>query len=172
MRLSTLILAVAATSVGAFAPVKSSRSATHLFGQTKSPPEIPAPESISYGEESRKYRRTVYSHDDWVKFRSPDRFIRNINSIFSSGVYKNVGREVAATTAVATFVVFWNTLTGGYTDFAGVTHDAILKAPFVVPITLPLTPFTLSSSSLGLLLGKSLFRVHSVVPLDHLLTLF
>lgn len=43
---------------------------------------------IPYGEESRKYRRTVYSHEDWVKHRSPDRFIKNILSTTKSGIYK------------------------------------------------------------------------------------
>lgn len=43
---------------------------------------------IPYGEESRKFRRTVYSHDDWVKHRSPDRFIKNILSTTKSGIYK------------------------------------------------------------------------------------
>jgi ion channel-forming bestrophin family protein len=43
---------------------------------------------IPYGEESRKYRRTVYSHDDWVKHRSPDRFWKNLRTTTNSGIYK------------------------------------------------------------------------------------
>ena len=43
---------------------------------------------IPYGEESRKYRRTVYTHEDWVKHRSPDRFFKNIMSTTKSGIYK------------------------------------------------------------------------------------
>jgi hypothetical protein len=43
---------------------------------------------IPYGEESRKYRRTVYSHEEWVKHRSPDRFFKNIMSTTKSGIYK------------------------------------------------------------------------------------
>lgn len=43
---------------------------------------------IPYGETSRQYRRTVYTHDDWVKHRSPDRFLRNLASIPASGIYK------------------------------------------------------------------------------------
>jgi hypothetical protein len=45
-------------------------------------------EGIPYGEESRKYRRTVYSHDDWIKHRSPDRFLKNLLSTSKSGIYK------------------------------------------------------------------------------------
>ena len=41
---------------------------------------------ISYGEDSRKYRRTVYSHDDWKLHRSQDRFVYYLAAIFKSGV--------------------------------------------------------------------------------------
>lgn len=41
---------------------------------------------ISFGEDSRKYRRTVYSHDDWKKHRSQDRFVYYLAAIFKSGV--------------------------------------------------------------------------------------
>jgi hypothetical protein len=43
---------------------------------------------IPYGEESRQFRRTVYSHDDWVKHRSPDRFWNNLKTTTKSGIYK------------------------------------------------------------------------------------
>lgn len=52
------------------------------------PPKLEKPKNIKYGEESRKFRRTVYTHEDWERHRSPDRFIRNLNSIMASGVYK------------------------------------------------------------------------------------
>ena len=96
----------------------------------------------------------MYTHDDWVKHRSPDRFIKNIMTTTKSGIYKNVGSEVAAVTAVATFAFLWNMVTGGYTDFAGVSHDPIISSSFLPTLTLPLTGFTLSSPFLGLLLGK------------------
>lgn len=107
---------------------------------------------ISYGEESRKYRRTVYTHDDWVKHRSPDRFIRNFKSLTSSGIYKNIGNEVFVVTGVSAFVVLWNAIAGDYTGLGGGIHDGILKDTLWPVLTLPLTPFTLSSGSLGLLL--------------------
>jgi putative membrane protein len=102
-----------------------SRVATKLFDTTKSPPVIPAPKEISYGEESRKYRRTVYTHDDWVKHRSSDRFVRNILTTTTSGIYKNIGREVLATTSIAVFIFFWNMGTGGYTDFSEFALDPL-----------------------------------------------
>lgn len=109
---------------------------------------------ISYGEGSRKYRRTVYSHDDWKKHRSQDRFIYYLSAIFKSGVYKNLAREVIATTAIASFVWGWNILTGEYQDLAGATHAGLLASTGLQVIGLPLAPFTLASPSLGLLLGK------------------
>lgn len=154
MRFASVLLPALAPLVVAFAPQSKPFAESRLLLQTKLAPEIPAPKDISYGEESRKYRRTVYSHDDWVKFRSPDRFLRNLYSLFASGVYKNLGREVTATTAVAIAVVAWNALTGGYKDFSGVAHEAMIQNAFLPMLTLPLTPFTLVSPSLGLLLGK------------------
>jgi hypothetical protein len=147
----------------AFAPVrfpssslglKSIRQTTAINGNTKFAPSLPPIKDISYGEESRKYRRTVYSHDDWRKHRNPDRFLYYIVSLLSSGVYKNVGREVAFTTIIAAFVCLWNGLVNGFTDLDGVKHAAILTSNLLPLLSLPLAPFTLSSPSLGLLLGK------------------
>lgn len=74
-------------------------------------------------------------------------------------MYKNLGREVAFTTAVATFVCLYNGLVGGFTDLAGVDHEALIQATFLPKIGLPLSPFTLASPSLGLLLGTFLFAL-------------
>jgi hypothetical protein len=110
------------------------------------------PTEIPYGEESRKYRRTVYSHDDWVKHRSPDRFWKNLKTTTSSGIYKNVAREVIAVTSISVLCMLWNMLTAGYTDLAGIDHPPVLSSQYTPPLTLPMNPFTLSSSFLGLLL--------------------
>ena len=107
-----------------------------------------------YSEKSRKFRRTVYSHEDWVRHRSPDRFFRNFSSIISSGIYKNVFNEVAATSAVATFVVAWGCIFGDYQDLMSVQHEGPLKDSIIPVLDLPLAPFTLTSPFLGLLLGK------------------
>ena len=129
--------------------------ATELyFDNTKLAPSLPKIRDISYGEEARPYRRTVFSHDDWVRYRSPDRFIYYLVSLTASGVYKNIGREVGATTAIATLLILYNCLVGGYADFEGIKHDAIISSQWLPMLGLPLAPFTLSSPSLGLLLGE------------------
>lgn len=117
-------------------------------------PSSPRPiKDISYGEASRQYRRTVYSHDDWRVHRNPDRFLYYLASFASSGVYKNIGREVLATTTVAVLVCLYNALVGGYVDFSGTEHAAVITDALFTKAGLPLTPFTLCTSSLGLLLG-------------------
>jgi hypothetical protein len=155
---AVLLIAALASQIGgagAFVGVSphKGRTSTELYGNTQAPPSIPMPKDISYGEESRRYRRTVYSHDDWVKHRSPDRFLRNIVSTVTSGIYKNIQNEVAFITSIAAFVVLWNAMAGGYTDFEGVKQAGLLEGPNAPTLTLPMGPFTLSSASLGLLLG-------------------
>ena len=95
--------------------------------------------------------------DQWVKHRSPDRFVNNLSTLFNSGIYKNVGKEVFATTSVAVFVFAWNMLVGGYQDLAGVTHDPIIQGEWAKVVGLPLQAFTTVSPSLGLLLGKNVY---------------
>lgn len=166
MRLSTILLLALAPAANAFAPAAQparignaaavTPSTTTSTALAMGPPSLDVMKEETYGEGSRKYRRTVYTHEEWVKHRSSDRFLRNLGSIFNSGVYKSLSKEVLATTAIASFIVFWNALTGGYTDLDGVSHDAIISA--LPMLTLPLTPFTLLSPSLGLLL---VFRTNS-----------
>jgi len=142
-----LIITLYLASAGAFVTKSTTRRwSTNLRQSTESYSET------SYGEESRKYRRTVYTHDDWVNHRSPDRFLRNIQTTFNSGIYKNVGREVTAVVVVAILVMLWNMATAGYTDFEGVDHEAIWKSVFTPSLSVPMQAFTLPSSFLGLLL--------------------
>jgi hypothetical protein len=94
--------------------------------------------NIPSGEEQRKFRRTIYTHDDWKKHRSQDRFLYYLAAIFKSGVYKNLANEVMITTGVAVFVCACN---------------AILPNLGLPNLGLPLSAFTLTSPSLGLLLG-------------------
>ena len=115
---------------------------------------------LESGEASRKYRRTVYTHKDWVKHRSTDRFIYYLLAIFKSGVYQNIGREVAATTSIAVFVFLYNLLVSGYVDLEGVQHAAVIGGN-LPKLGLPLAPFTLASPSLGLLLGMLFVCQHS-----------
>jgi hypothetical protein len=106
------------------------------------------------GEEQRKFRRTVYTHDDWRKHRSQDRFVYYLAAIFKSGVYKNLGREVGLVTLVAVFVCVYNGLVGGYSDFSGVEYAGLNTIiPALPKVGIPINAFTLTSPSLGLLLG-------------------
>lgn len=118
------------------------------------PIDSSAPLTDLYGEGSRKYRRTVYTHNEWVKHRSSDRFVNNISTLLNSGIYKNIGQQVLATTTVAVFVWCWNMLVGGFEDFSGVMHDPLIKSNLATAVGLPLTIFTTLSPSLGLLLGE------------------
>lgn len=147
-------LLLAATNVHAFvAPAQTATTAATVAAITTEPAASSTQlYGLPYGESSRQYRRTTFDHDAWKKHRSPDRFTRNLASTFKSGVYKNIGREVFATTAIATFVFTYNILAGGYTDFAGVEHEAVLQGGAIMRLGLPLSTFTLASGSLGLLL--------------------
>jgi Bestrophin, RFP-TM, chloride channel len=147
--------AVTATDAAAAATRYHVASTTQLYGNTQMPAQADDPITSVFGEESRRYRRTVFTHDDWVRHRSPDRFWRNVQTFFSSGIYKNIGFEVAVVTAIATFVVIYNALIGGHVDFNGVQHEAVIQHAMLPKLGLPLTPFTLSSPSLGLLLGET-----------------
>jgi len=89
----------------------------------------------NYGEESRAYRRTIYTHEDWKRHRDPSRFFKRARTMFRSGIYWNIRLPVRFVTCVSLFVVVWN---------------AFLFQNF--QLSLPLQPFTLSSASLGLLL--------------------
>lgn len=129
---------------------------TQLHGNTKQPPALfPPIQDISYGEESRQYRRTVFSHDDWRRHRSQNRFVKNLRSLTASGIYKNLARELFVVTGIATFLCVYNGLVGGgYMDFAGVQHAALISSPWLPVLGLPQAPFSLLSSSLSLLLGR------------------
>ena len=155
-RLAALFLLAQSPSTNAFAPSSLINVAKVIPSNTAlemGPPKADVALAETYGEGSRKYRRTVYTHAEWVKHRSSDRFFGNLSTMVSSGVYKSLAKEVLATTAVATFVVLWNAIAGGYNDLQGVQHAAIVDA--LPMLMLPLTPFTLLSPSLGLLLGMS-----------------
>ena len=152
------ILAAVAAPGNAFvshSPLTAAKPVTKTSSLNMGPPTDPAaPYTEQFGEGSRKYRRTVYTHDQWVKHRSNDRFFNNLGTLFSSGIYKQVAKEVVTTVSVATFVCGWNALVGGYQGFDGAMHDPVIQASWAQVVGLPLTPFTILTPSLGLLLGK------------------
>ena len=103
-----------------------------------------------YQEATRPYRRTVFVHDDWKAHRSPERFQKSIKSLPTSGILRARYQEVAGTAAIATATVLWNILASGYTDFDGVKEAALIE--HLPTAAIPISLFTLTSPSLGLLL--------------------
>merc|ERR1719223_833217 len=99
---AALALLAALGGADAFAAVRPATAAAATASRSAlrmGPPTDPsAPVTETFGEGSRKYRRTVYTHAEWVKHRSPDRFWNNLGTLFNSGIYKQVWAEVALTT--------------------------------------------------------------------------
>jgi putative membrane protein len=86
----------------------------------------------AYRETSRLYRRTVFSDDDWVKYRSSGRLFKNLSTLFISGVIRGIWIEVVMVALVSTCVYLLNLSN--------------------IPVVLPTIIFQLTSPALGLLL--------------------
>lgn len=153
--LAALLALTAAGTCSAFLPTPKTSVASR-YRRQKVVRQIVDPEKSAwtYGEESRKYRRTAYTWDDWVKHRSTDRFFENLVNIPYSGLVRSILKEMAAIATISTIVILWNTLlVDGWTDLQGIEHAALAANAEEMPrLLIPLTPFTLSTSSLGLLL--------------------
>jgi len=107
----------------------------------------------SYGEQSRLFRRTVFTPEDWIKHRSQLRFFQNLLTLFKSGIFSDVLNQVLFIGGIATFIEIWNCLAvAGYVDFQGIQHESLLHLPDYMLMTLPAQGFTWSVSALGLLL--------------------
>ena len=90
---------------------------------------------VPFGESSRQYVRTVYSHSDWIRHRSESRVFRNLQEgLLRPRAWRQLRREVGSVVAVAVFVILWNYIRW---DFQ---------------LGLPVTPFMMASPALGLLL--------------------
>ena len=113
----------------------------------------PAVEGLGYAEDSRKFRRTVYMHDEWVRHRSSDRFFTQMKNLGKSGVGKNLATELGFSTGTASFVVLMNMLLIKYQDLSGASHPGPL-ADFWPggAFSLPAMPFTIAMPALSLLL--------------------
>lgn len=98
---------------------------------------------VVYGESSRKYRRTIFTYSDWVGHRANTGILRTLRGIFMSGIIRQLLRNAAVATLSAVVVVLWNA--------AAVQLPG--RAAAVLPrLSLPMAPFTMSSSALSLLL--------------------
>lgn len=145
-----MLLACRQASVSGFTPqrpapvaVPPTLCATALFAEKQLRPGSLAAATaeqgkVPYGESSRKYRRTIYKHEDWVKHRSSDRLKDNLKGIFVSGVVRQLQSEVLLIMSVAASVVLWNNDLSPYLNMGQVSLSPL--------------PFTLSSPALGLLL--------------------
>ena len=119
-------------------------------------------------EESRKYRRTVYTFEDWPKHRSPDRFWTSLRTFFVSRINRGLLKNVFIFMCISTFVVAWNCLAAGYKDLSGFSHPAVV--PWLPVLSIPMTAFSLTSTSVGLLLGE-FFLVEALILLFLFLSL-
>eukprot|EP00554_Chaetoceros_debilis_P002044 CAMPEP_0194082458 /NCGR_PEP_ID=MMETSP0149-20130528/7965_1 /TAXON_ID=122233 /ORGANISM="Chaetoceros debilis, Strain MM31A-1" /LENGTH=906 /DNA_ID=CAMNT_0038764617 /DNA_START=32 /DNA_END=2752 /DNA_ORIENTATION=- len=158
----SVVLSREALTSTAFTPQSTLRASSISPSSTTYPTYL---ESINVpdlngAELARPSRRTVYSHEDWKRHRSPERFYRNLSTITDSAVASNVAKEVLTTTSFATFLVFWNIIFGQYEDLEYISHTGPLKD--VLPtLSLPLSVFTLASPSLGLLLAYRVNKAYS-----------
>lgn len=109
-------------------------------------------EKVYYGEESRKYRRDVFGHEDWLRHRRSDRFLYNLSTIPLSGLWRQIREELLAVSVISTVIVVWNALfCYGYYDFDGVFYNPVTYGGLPV-LQLPIMPFTLLTPVLSLLL--------------------
>ena len=160
LRLDCILALALMTGAKAFAPVSRTVPRTAITTSSlnlqsleqKTPDEIETARLLdTYGEKARAYRRNVFSAADWIRSRRSDRFINNILTTFQSGLIRQLSTELTFITLVSAFIVAYNVLlVDGFTDLSGVKHDALLD--FLPALQLPITPFSLSSGALGLLL--------------------
>ena len=131
---------------------EAAERAGSLAAATKSLGKVP------YGEASRKYRRTVFAHTDWVEHRSSSsRILVNLQSMFFSGVVRQLRPQVGVVTTVAGLVMLWNVGIVGnaitHPEWSTLFYNYLhFDLPTLHVIALPTVPFTLSSPALGLLL--------------------
>ena len=106
-----------------------------------------------YKETSRLYRRTVFTEQDWIRFRSSGRLFDNLATMFTSGVIRGLWFEIGSVTCVSTLVYLINAAI-----LSGALEPAVPAADTSL-LALPSLPFQLSSPALGLLL---VFRTNTV----------
>lgn len=92
-------------------------------------------------EDSRKLRRTVFSSSDWKKHRSSARYFRELTNLPRSGVIRGLIRQALLVSLFSSFIVGYNLL----------VELKFFRHPMPL-LSFPALPFTLTSSSLGLLL--------------------
>ena len=84
------VIVVPSSSNAFVSPMHSDFSSSLFMGP---PSDLVSAPDTDFGEGSRKNRRTVYTHDQWVKHRSSDRFINNLKTLPNSDIYKQIGHD-------------------------------------------------------------------------------
>jgi ion channel-forming bestrophin family protein len=92
-------------------------------------------------EEQRRLRRTVFSSADWRKHRSSNRYFRELINMPRSGVFRSLFRQALFVSLCSSIMVVYNVLVE--------LHVFRRSLPL---LSFPSLPFTLTASSLGLLL--------------------
>jgi len=118
-----------------------------------------AAETDTWREGNRRYSRTVFGPNDWKRYRRSTRLIDNLLTTFESSIIRALWFDISMVVSVATLLLVYN---HGLDD--GIVKAWALQQEAFNPETvegffataphakLPLAPFTLSSSALGLLL--------------------
>eukprot|EP01025_Chloroclados_australasicus_P059768 TRINITY_DN7577_c0_g2_i4.p1 TRINITY_DN7577_c0_g2~~TRINITY_DN7577_c0_g2_i4.p1 ORF type:complete len:237 (-),score=16.68 TRINITY_DN7577_c0_g2_i4:63-773(-) len=104
--------------------------------------EIFHPDFDPMKENSRQYRRALFTHERWASHRSTTRYLRHLQGIFRSRIVYGLLKPVAAVTFVAAlFCTYFTLVEGNY-----------LPEALSVPFNIRSDPFSLSSFALALLL--------------------
>ncbi len=92
-------------------------------------------------EELRKLRRTVFTHYDWKRHRSSNRYFHELLKMPRSQVIKGLTKQALGVTFVSAVIVIYNLL----------LELKLIHWPLPL-MTVPFLPLSITSSSLGLLL--------------------
>mmetsp|Transcript_64940 Transcript_64940/g.159907 ORF Transcript_64940/g.159907 Transcript_64940/m.159907 type:complete len:624 (+) Transcript_64940:167-2038(+) len=109
----------------------------------------------AWRENSRRYSRTVFEASDWLKYRRSTRLIEMVLSTFNSGVLRALWFDIAVVVTLCSALLLYNHgIEDGYLLQAlSGTPEPVQEAAKQLPVAkLPLSPFTISSPALGLLL--------------------
>lgn len=92
-------------------------------------------------EQSRKLRRTIFTHHDWKRHRSPNRYFHELLKMPRSQVLRGLTKQALGVALVSAVIVIYNVL----------MEMKLLNWPLPL-MTVPFLPLSITSSSLGLLL--------------------
>lgn len=118
-----------------------------------------AAETDTWREGNRRYSRTVFGPNDWKRYRRSTRLIDNLLTTFQSSIIRALWFDILMVTTVATGILVWNhALDDGVVKAWALQQESLNPDNVewffknMPALKLPMAPFTLSSSALGLLL--------------------